>query len=79
MIYHCGFAHEPEGNYYDVVDQMQQLQDLGYRNSFMFYPLGAFLEPSDCRHPAGVGEMDEGNYRMWRDRRLRALQYRRAL
>lgn len=79
LIFHCGFAHEAEGKYYDPIEQMKMLQDLGYRNSFMFYPLGAFLEKSDCRDPAKAGEMDRGDYRMWRERRLKVLEYMRGM
>jgi len=78
MIFHCGFAHEAEGAYYDVLEQMRMLREMGYRNSFMFYPTGAFLEPTDCRDPAKVGEMEQGDYRMWRERRLRVLQAARG-
>lgn len=79
LIFHCGFAHEAEGKYYDVADQMNQLRDLGYRNSFIFYPLGAFLEPSDCRDAAKVGERDQGDYRLWRERREKVLEYMKTM
>ena len=80
MIYHCGFAHYPEERgFYDVIEQMKLLQDLGYRHSFMYYPLGGKLEPEDCRDPALVHEMDEGNFKMWRERRQRVLEYMREM
>jgi hypothetical protein len=78
-IYHCGFAYQEEGKFYDVVEQIKMLQDLGYKNSFAFYATGAFLRPIDCNDPAKVGEIDKDPYKMWRERELKALAYAKQM
>ncbi|MHB8993843.1 MAG: hypothetical protein ACYC63_01170 [Armatimonadota bacterium] len=79
MIFHCGFAHEPEGKYYDTIEQIKMLQEQGYRNSFQYFPCGAFLEKSDARDAAKVGEMEQGDYKLWRERRQRVLEYMKSM
>lgn len=78
-IYHCGFAHYDPGKFYEVPEQLQMLRDLGFRNSFAFYPTGAFLRPEDCRDPAKVGEIDQDPYRLWRGRLESARAYQREM
>ncbi len=78
-IYHCGFAHEPEGKYYDPVEQIRMLQEMGVANAFHFYPTGAFLQPEDCADQAKAGEIDRDPYRMWRVRRHQVLEYRKQI
>lgn len=78
-IYHCGFAHHEAGKFYDIVDQIKMLRDLGLRNSFAFYGTGAFLRPDDCKDPAKVGEIDQEPYKSLRNRLERALDYQKEM
>jgi len=77
-IYHCGWGHVAPPDMYDAVEQVKMQRRLGIPNSFLFYPLYAFMDPK----PGDDGSSWPQNghpWPFWRDLRLRVLEYREEL